>query len=274
MAFLRVNGIEISVANDSAEVTPEVVGESGRAPDGSLWVHRTSVKGGYSFSTTPRTAKEAIALTMLLLGEGHVWPFSSALGLYSSRGALITSSGAAIARTGAAGKFGTDSATVPNGVTLRSGVFYSTTDGRRLPTLSFWYSTNGSTWTHRVYRATGTQWYTDGVAGAAPSGITASYSATYGWQIENATGGQVWIDDLWICPYDWPATWPAFVFGYANPVGLCPRVKADGDGIEANLVTTAPDYIGDQVKATPVQGVLTSGFENNLHAVSFSLSEI
>lgn len=137
MAFLRVNGIDVSVANDSASVTPEVVGESGRAPDGSLWVQRTAIKGGYSFSTPPRTAQEAIALQLLVLGEGHVWPFSSSLGLYSSRGALITSSGAAITRAGATGKFGADSANVPNGVTIRTGVFYPTTGGRRLPTLSF-----------------------------------------------------------------------------------------------------------------------------------------
>lgn len=273
MAFLRVNGIDVPVANDSAGYEPEIVGESGRAPDGSLWVQRTAIKDSHRFATTPLTAQEALALVAMVLGQGHVWSFSTALGLYSSRGALLTSSGAAIVRNAAVGKFDANSAEIANATTCRTGVYYPTGAGRAEPTISFWYSTDGSTWTHRVYRASGTQWYSNGVAGAAPSGISVSYSATYGWQIANATGNKVYVDDLWICPYDWPATWPALVFAYNSATGLAPRLKADGDGIGRNVLT-APEYIGGGVRATPFQGFLGGSFQSNLHGVEFALSEV
>lgn len=274
MPFLRINGIDVNVANDSAEFTPEIFGEEGRAPDASLWVQRTATKRGYRFATPPVLADEALALIGLINGDGHVWPASSALGLYSSRGALITSSGASISRTGAFGKFGGDSAQVPNGVTLRSGVFYPTGTGYPEPTLSLWLSLDGVTWKHRAYRAAASQWYTDGASSVAPTGVSVSYSGTYGWQIVNASGATIYVDDLWICPYDWPATWPALVASYANPVGLCPRVKADGDAIGNALIPLVPNWIGRVNRATPVQGYLSGAFRSNLHAVEFGLSEV
>lgn len=268
--FLRVNGVTVPVLVESAEFRPEVVGESGRSVDGSMFVQRTAIKRTFEFSTPPVTAQEALALEGLLHGKGHVWPVTAALGLYSSRGALITSSGAAIARAIAFGKFGSDSAQVPNGVTLRTNVLYPTGAGQQEPTLSFWLSLNGSTWTHRAYRAAASQWYTDGVAGAAPAGVTISYSGSFGWQIANATGSNIWVDDLWVCPYDWPATWPALVVAYNAAVGLAPKLRADGLAIANNLTIDA----FAEVSSMPLLPGVLSTYQANLHTLSFGLMEV
>jgi hypothetical protein len=269
--FLRINGVPVPVRADQAEYRPELVGESGRGVDGSMWVQRTAIKRTFEVATSPLTAQEALALAGLVHGEGHVWPVSAAQGLYSSRGALLTASGGTVTRSAVAGKFGTDSAVLSNGATLRTAVFYPTGTGRE-PTLSFWFSTDGVAWTHRVFRAGASQWYTDGVAGAAPSGITPSYSATFGWQLTNSGGANRWLDDLWVCPYDWPATWPAFVFAFNLPVGLCHRVKADGLLIEQNLATGL-DFFGE-VSSMPLLPGVISTYAANLHTVAFSLMEV
>lgn len=268
MAFLRVNGIEIAVLNDAAEFRPEVIGEQGRAPDGSLWVQRTAVKGAYRFRTPPKAASEALAIASLVLGQGHTWPFSAALGLYSSRGALITASGGTVARSTLGGKFGGDSCSLDDADTLRSGVFYPSN-----ATLSFWFSDDATaTWSHKVYRSSASQWYSNGVAGGAPSGIAASYSGTYGWQIANTSGAIRYFDDLWICPYDWPAAWADSVYSYGAAVGLAPRLRVDGEAV-ANNVTTL-DAIGSEVDASLVQGFLSGSFQKNLHGIGFALSEV
>lgn len=273
MAFLRINGIEVPVANDSAEFSPEIIGENGRAPDASLWLQRTAVKRAYGFATPPRPATEALAFMGLILGEGHVWPFSAALGLYSSRGSLITSSGATVARSTLGGKFGADSCYLDNADTIRTGVFYPTAAGRPEPTISFWFSDDATaTWSHRVYRPGASQWYSNGAATSAPSGIAATYSGTYGWQIANTSGAARYFDDLWICPYDWPATWPALVYAYNLAVGLAPRLKIDGEAVAANLVTV--DALGEVSRASLAQGRYGASFQTNLHAVEFGLREV
>lgn len=269
--FLRVNGVPVSVRADQAEYRPELVGESGRGVDGSMWVQRTAIKRNFELATTPLTAQEALALAGLIHGTGHTWPFTAALGLYSSRGALITSSGAAITRAAAFGKFGSDSALVPNGVTLRTGLLYPTGTGQPEATLSFWHSDGGG-FAHRAYRAAASQWYTNGTASVAPTGVSITYSGTFGWQIVNATGGNIWVDDLWVCPYDWPATWPAFVTSFNLPVGLCPKVKADGLLIEQNFATGL-DFFGEVSSMPLLPGVIGS-FAANLHTVAFSLMEV
>lgn len=266
--FLRINGVAVPVKVDSASVRPVIVGESGRSVDGSMFVQRTAVKHDYESETVPLTAQEALALEGLVMGLGHVWPVSSERGLYSSRGALITSSGAAITRDAAFGKFGSDSAVVPNGVTLRTNVLYPTGAGQQEPTLSFWHSDGGG-FAHRAYRAAASQWYTNGVASVAPTGVSITYSGTFGWQIVNATGGSIWVDDLWVCPYDWPATWPALVFAYGAAVGLTPKLKADGLLIKGNL---SIDAFGEVSSMPLLPGVLST-YQANLHTVAFTLSE-
>jgi hypothetical protein len=272
--FLRLNGVPVSVAAGAAELRPELVGEEGRSVDGSLFVQRTAIKRVYDCSTTPQTPQEALALEGLLHGKGHVWPFTAARGLYSSRGALVTSSGAAITRAAAFGKFGSDSAQVPNGVTLRTNVLYPTvagSSGNAEPTLSFWLSLDGSTWSHRAYRAGIGQWYTNGVAGSGPAGVPITYSASFGWQIGNATGANLWVDDLWVCPYDWPATWPAFVFGYNLAVGLAPYLRADGLAIGNNLVTVDAAAV---VTSMPLLPGAIGSYTANLQSLGFTLSEV
>ena len=80
--FLRINGVPVSVRADQAEYRPELVGESGRGVDGSMWVQRTAIKRNFELATTPLTAQEALALAGLIHGTGHTWPpFQSKTGM-------------------------------------------------------------------------------------------------------------------------------------------------------------------------------------------------
>lgn len=263
--FLRVNGVLVPVAVGSAELRPEAVGESGRGVDGTLFVQRTAIKRGYSFSTSPVVAQEALALEGLLHGVGHVWPASAERGLYSSRGALVT----VATRTTAGGKFGGDSLTFSDGATANFGVPYAVSAAG--PTISFWHTSGASpgTWVHRAYRAAISQWYANGAPSAAPSGLTIGYSA--GWTFTAAGGQTHYMDDVWLCPYDWPATWPAMVHAYNAPVGLTPRLRADGLAIGDGVVTL--DALGEVTSMPLLPGVI-GAFAANLHTVDFSLMEV
>jgi hypothetical protein len=263
--FLRVNGVPLAVSVESAELRPEVVGESGRAVDGTFFAQRTAIKRAYEASTAPLTAQEALAVEGLVHGKGHVWPFSAALDLYSSRGALIDGSGGTPLRNIVGGKFGGDCLQFGAGVTVRTRALHPSA------TVSFWYSLNLASWNHYVYRSASASWYVDGVAGSAPTGITLAYDATYGWTFANATGATRYIDDLWVCPYDWPATWPAYVYGYNLPVGLAPKLKADGLFIGAGVLTL--DALGEVTSMPLLPGVVGS-YAANLHTVDFSLREV
>lgn len=270
--FLRVNGVVVPVLVDSADVRPEVFGAMGRAVDGSMYLQRTAIKRVYEMGTAPLLAGVALALEGLLHGKGHVWPFSSALGLYSSRGALMTSTGGTVSRAGAIGKFGGDSMLVPNGATARTGAFFPTTTGVEATTLAFWSSQDaGATWTHRVFRTAASQFYNNGVAGAGPAGLGISYSGTFGWQLANTTGGALYVDDLWVCPYDWPVAWPAQVHAYNQAVGLAPQLRCDGLLIGNNTVTL--DAFGEVTSLPLLPGVVGT-YQANLHTMTFSLMEV
>ena len=270
--FLRVNGVVVPVLAESADLRPEVFGAQGRAVDGSMYLQRTAIKRVYECSVPPQTAAVALALEGLLHGRGHVWPFSAALGLYSSRGALMTSTGGTVSRAAAIGKFGADSMLVPNGATARTGVFFPTVTGVEAATLSFWTSQDaGATWTHRVFRSAASQFYNNGVAGAGPSGLGISYSGAFGWQLANTTGGTLYVDDLWVCPYDWPVAWPAQVHAYNLPVGLTQRLRCDGLLIGNNTVTL--DAFGEVTSLPLLPGVVGS-YQANLHTVAFRLMEV
>lgn len=271
MAKLALNGIEVAAAEGAAELRFELVGDNGRGVDGAMFTQRTAVKRQLDVTTAPLTQQEALALMGLVHGEGHVWDFSATRGLYSSRGSLITGSGS-VTRVGSFGQFGGDSAEVAIGATLRTNVLYVAGSATApSPTLSMWLSLNGSSWRHWVYVTTTAQWYEDGSASAAPAGVSISYHATHGWQIANASGAKIWVDDLWLCPYEWPATWPAYVAAAAAPAGLCPRVAVRGELLERNVVTL--QMFGEVMSGAQFSGVL-AGARQVLQPVGFSLYEV
>ena len=88
MAFLTINGLEVSILDGSASLPTEDIGYSTRTYQGTL-VQSTRARARSIGATTPiLTATEAASLRALLQGKGHFWAFSDA---YSSRGLGPTS---------------------------------------------------------------------------------------------------------------------------------------------------------------------------------------
>lgn len=94
MPFLAINGWTISVSAQSGAESPEVIGDSARAFDGTLTSQIRAHKRAWKLKTIPLIQEDAFALRDLLLGKGHVWSYDSTL--YSSKGlATVMAAGAA-----------------------------------------------------------------------------------------------------------------------------------------------------------------------------------
>lgn len=276
MAFLRVNGIAVPVLNDAAEFSVVDFGERGRAPDGSMWLQRTALKREARFRTPPLLAADARAFEGLLLGRGHLWPFSAALGLYSSKGLLLTSAGGSVVRSAVVGKFGGDSLSVAAGAAVRTQALFPAGPAgtAEFATLSFWFSDNaGASWTHYMFASRTSQFYANGVATAGPTGLGVTYTGSLGWIFSNVSAGTFHFDDLWVAPYEMPVTWAAEIFNFNAAVGLAPRLVVDGACIAADLLLSVPHF-GAEVRVTLAQGVRGGAFRSNLHSIEFTLAEV
>jgi len=88
MAFLTINGFEVSILDGSADVSEEEIGSSSRAFSGHLLQStraRARVFGGMTPILTSANAK---AIAGLLKADGHYWEFDDQ---YSSKGLGIAS---------------------------------------------------------------------------------------------------------------------------------------------------------------------------------------
>lgn len=88
MAFLTINGFEISILDGSADVSEEEIGSSTRAFSGHL-IQSTRARARIFAGKTPiLSAADAKATTALLKADGHYWEFGDQ---YSSKGLGIAS---------------------------------------------------------------------------------------------------------------------------------------------------------------------------------------
>lgn len=88
MPFLLINGIELPMAvNDGAKRKTEQLGQSKRAVDGTLRIHRRGIKTIIEGRTPILDPLQGDCFRRLLLGEGHNWSFDDGTkGLYSGKG--------------------------------------------------------------------------------------------------------------------------------------------------------------------------------------------
>jgi hypothetical protein len=88
MAFLTINGFEVSVLDGSADVSEEEIGSSSRAFSGHL-LQSTRARARVFSGTTPiLTSANAKAIAGLLKADGHYWEF---VDQYSSKGLGVAS---------------------------------------------------------------------------------------------------------------------------------------------------------------------------------------
>lgn len=88
MAFLTINGFEVSVLDGSADVSEEEIGSSSRAFSGHL-LQSTRARARVFSGTTPiLISANAKATTGLLKADGHYWEFEDQ---YSSKGLGVAS---------------------------------------------------------------------------------------------------------------------------------------------------------------------------------------
>lgn len=270
--LLMVNGIRVPVLAGDASVSLEIAGESGRGVNGAMFSQRTAIKRVFEGSTPPLPALTALALEGLIHGRGHAWDFSAALGLYSARGALFTGIGGSVSVATSFGKFGGRSMLVPPGVIAVSNAPLPFAGvGVRGPAVSFWLSLNGSTWDHYVYRFEVSSWYTNGGLSAGPFLVDVAQGTGGAVEFVNSTGANIWLDDVWIAPYDFPASWAAEIHAFNSATGLCPRLRVEGDALDANVVKGGA-WLGEVTRMSLTPGVVGT-FQQNLHSLEFALSE-
>lgn len=261
--FLRVNGIPVSVLDETATDSPEEIADRRRAVDGTMLLDRRAVKSAWEFDAVLDAPATALALRDLLLGRGHVWNFESSL--YSSRGLPIASGGTAVSTYA---KFGTKSLEVaPLTYAVISSLEWNPATGPW--TASFWLY-GGASWTHIVESSAGRR-YVNGV----DSGVNSTCStATNTLKLYNPIGvSALWFDDLWVSPYVWPTTWPAKVYAYASAVGLAPKLNVDGLLINNNAAGGAV-VMGEVATVKPRQGYSGGALVPNLLTLKARLQEV
>ncbi len=261
-SFLRINGIVVPNATDSADIEEKDVGAEHEAIDGSPIINFRAQKRSWKFSTTPRTAAESIAFRNLITGKGHVVSFDNQT-LYTSKGLAPSSIGGNWSTTTGTPKFG---AAMGQWTSTNTAWPFFTSSSPW--TLAWWLNQNAAGWHHYVQTSAGTKWI-DGVL--APGGTMLGFVgvtsgvATFG----SATASK--IDDIVALPFVVPADWPAQMYSWGNTAGLpfsaLRNLTADGLFVELNtLVTTVGKFTGGKL--------VKSAGAADLHKMSFELREV
>jgi hypothetical protein len=273
MPFLRINGIEVPVANDEAEETPEEIGVTDeRALDGSSLDSRRAVKGSWKLKTTPQVPATGHAFKQLLLGAGHSWDFEDPRGFYSWNGLAYDSKDAGVTIDTAHALFGTKSMKL--NATGDKVQFAALVGAVRWTVAIFVWDAGTALFRHVLINDNGDVWV-NGVSAAMPAVV--DVTVTNGVvKLENADAGSIWIDELLILPYRVPADWPLQMFRLASvslkSVPPLHHLYADGSFIENGLeVKTVRAKVG---AVKPSQGTIGGVWYPNLLSVEAELFEV
>lgn len=258
--FLTLNGIPVPVLDGSASLSVDELGDDSRALDGTLLLNRRNLKTSLEVDVVHQDAATALAFRDLILGRGNVWSFDTSL--YSAKG--VPAAGSGVVDT-AQKKFGAASLRLGS---ASAEVFADGPDYTAQPwSCSFWLY-DGVSWTHYVENSLNAQ-YVNGVFTGTRQFVSQSSTSVI---VTNIAGANRWFDDVWLCPYLWPSTWPAKVFALNAAVGAAARVRAAGLALNANsgFLTMKGSVKGMKLEQGFVSGVLAP----NLHVVSASLKEV
>lgn len=252
MSILTLNNFPIPVASfEEGDDTPHYEGRhiSGKRfrdrPVGTMRV--------WEVETPWVTLERARAIKGLVQGRGHVFPFDTSTGLYSTYGATLTGV-VSTALSGGAGVFGDDFLDIAETVTVAPV----------LPgpwTIAYWYDPT-STQVHRLATSNGDEWE-DQVAGSYAWTIALNGSN----QLELTTSESE-IDDLVMLPFVIPDDW-ATAWDTAEAFSLLPGLRAEGELFEEAQILVEG---GQDVRITPGQGVIEGTYQR-IAQVRFTLFE-
>lgn len=234
-AFLRLNGITVPVASDSADVTPEDIGSTVRASDGTPLFNRRAVKHKWAGKTVITTAAEALAWLRLVTGKGHVLNWESN-NHYTSKGLAPAVIGANFTIVAAGAKYGSYRA---NSASAAGNIGYWNVFGSTSPwTVALWkqnVTAGEGIYTHVVVRSDGAKWSN----GARNDGLGTPYLlVSAGQMILGQAANNIYFDDVVALPYLVPTDWPTQMHAFGSAFGALPRLTADGLFIEGNTATT------------------------------------
>lgn len=264
-SFLRLNGIAVPVAVDSAELGQDEPGQGGRSDDGSPIFNRRWTKRVWSVRTTLRTSAEALAWRDLVTGKGHVLNWEDSVH-YASSGLAPSSVQADFTISAVNPKYGTKRAASAATATNKASwpMFTSSSPW----TVCLWDTTDGgATWHHYVVRSDGAKWV-DGVRNDAAS--TTFLAVAAGVVTLGVTSVAHGFDDVVGFPQLMPTDWPAQIFGFGAAFGQIWKITADGLYIEQNASITV---VGRPGKIKAVKAKL-GGSLQLLQTFSFDLLEV
>lgn len=273
--FLQLNGIAVPCSADAGgDNDVEQVGESKRAVDGTMRIHRRVVKRKWGYQTTPQEFLAAVAFRGLVLGLGHYWSFDDTTkGLYSSKGLGPTG-----AITGVT--LGTSSPTPILGtgrlqITATNKIDYTLGGPLVGMSVAVWQNINQAGWNHFLKDDLGNVW-TNGVLTGSAAFIAITLSTGLARVSADATFTTC-FDELIVLPYRVPTDWPNQIYtaqlGGAQPGSLA-QLKATGDGIDGNLGTVIVKGEASGLSIMPGTKTAANGFKPNLHKMHFTLDEI
>jgi len=269
MAYLTVNGLELSVLNDSADEAVDEVGERDRAFSGALLSSIRAYKRAWTFKTPPIGSATATAWMGLLRGTGHHWGFDDATYYaYSSKGLGYTTLVGTLTRRTAtpSPKFGSAYIRLTAGGTLTYGVQVPLTSAW---SLAVWRYESGA-WHHYIRCSDGTK-YKDGVVyGSAIAFL--DMLATAAVLGDSGSVSTQDFDDFVSVPYVIPAAWAAVLGVATTAFSDLPRLTVAGDFVEDTSL---------EVEGSEVSGHYVQFYDNSAGAwdaagreLSFTIKEV
>ena len=277
MAFLTLNGWEVSVAHEKAAEKFEIIGQGSRSFLGTYRDTRRAEKRIWSITTPPIVEATAEAVKGLVLGHGWHWNFNS--DLYAENKGLAPDTGYEATLSATQTKFSSAySCHLDGDAGAGANVEYDcgvTGDY----TISVWqYDTGAAAWAHLVvvYDAdttTATKYINNSSGSTINCIVVAAGVVELEGEDPDGNNEDVYYDDLVICPYKWPAGLITAV--YNGGTGLefsgLPRLNMGGDITKTD---TAIEVVGSLNGSSLTQGYVDGTWHDNLRTLTFDLIEV
>jgi hypothetical protein len=253
MPYLTINGIEVKLTKSVPGL--EIGGEpsravSGRSRSSERWRKRT-----WTIETGHLEPLEAGAVTGLLLGDGHHFPFTA--DRYSERGLGPVADNASTINTGA-GAFGA------------SGFLYVATTITfpvQLPpnwTIGVRHLESG-TWVSYWINSAGQKWVNGARSDSTDTSTVLSVGSDGSVTLGNYTSPQ--FDELVCLPYLTPTTWPPIWDASGAPFAALPWVNMAG-GIGSAVI------LGQLTNADVVNMIDSTGTPSTGYRLEFKIGEV